>query len=135
MRVWIVVRGEYSDWNIEGVFSSKEKAEEYVDSNKYSYRSVYIEEDKGFEVDELKTTKPQYVRVIMTRSAGGYGTTEIREDDKYKDEFYSRWYDGTSRERYETTIELGDKTREQLAKIAQDRRTKCMYQLLERGEL
>ena len=129
-----MVSGEYSDWNIEGVFSSKEKAEEYVDSNKYSYRSVYIEEDKGFEVDELKTTKPQYVRVIMTRSAGGYETTEIREDDKYKDEFYSRWCkDGT--ERYETTIELGSKTAEQIAKIAQDRRTKCMYQLLERGEL
>lgn len=135
MRVWVVVRGEYSDWNIEGVFSSKEKAQRYVDNNKYSYQSVYIEEEDGFEVDSLKTTEPKYVRVIITRDYRSGDLYQFIATDEYKDEFYSRWYDGTSQERYETTIELGDKTEEQLAKIAQDRRTKCMYQLLERGEL
>ena len=44
MRLWIVFSGEYSDRGIVGVFSSKEKAEDYVANYKGdSYYVPYIE--------------------------------------------------------------------------------------------
>ena len=45
MRLWIVFNGEYSDRGIVGVFSSKEKAEDYIANYKGdSYYVPYIEQ-------------------------------------------------------------------------------------------
>lgn len=33
MKVYIVTRGEYSDYQIESVFLDKEKAEKYIDTH------------------------------------------------------------------------------------------------------
>lgn len=62
MKAYITSRGTYSDWTITGVFSSKEKAQEYIDS-----MSV-IEDDTNHTIDEYEVdsdAKPEYAVVII----------------------------------------------------------------------
>ena len=42
MKVYAVCSGEYSDWGIDAVFSTKKKAQDYIRANSYCY-------DKFFE--------------------------------------------------------------------------------------
>lgn len=47
MKVYLVSNGEYDDYTIEGVFSTREKAQKFIDSIKDvedTYYSPYIEE-------------------------------------------------------------------------------------------
>ena len=138
MKVWIVAKENYSDWRIAGVFSSKEKAQEYIDSHPFAEDIPYIVDDGvgdgEWEVDTLKAIPPKWVRVTLTRDKRGNENYKIREVSNFTDEYYNRFNDIGS-ETYSTTIEVNGKDAEQLIKIALDRRRECMYRLLERGEL
>ena len=85
MRLWIVFNGEYSDRGIVGVFSSKEKAEDYIANyNGDSYYVPYIEtvldldipvtEDAGWRVwieTQWRDGEERRERVVtQTASAG-----------------------------------------------------------------
>ncbi len=53
MRVWLVGYGDYENHSVIGVFSSKEKAEEFVDQYNKSVPSGFSksEIDGDFEID------------------------------------------------------------------------------------
>lgn len=64
-KVYIVTSGCYSDYGIEACFSTKEKAQEYINNSKktknYSYRDIGIEE---YELDG-KTEIVTVIKVFM----------------------------------------------------------------------
>ena len=45
-KIYIVTSGDYSDYRIDAVFSTKEKAEEYVQQHGTNYRVEYYDIDK-----------------------------------------------------------------------------------------
>ena len=53
IKIYIVTSGEYSDYTIEAVFSTKEKAEEYVQQHGTNYRV----EDYDIDKEVKKETK------------------------------------------------------------------------------
>ena len=60
MKVYIVTRGEYSDYHIVGVFSTQEKAEQFVEDTYkvYGYRDSWDQlEIEEYPLDELKVNK------------------------------------------------------------------------------
>lgn len=59
MKVWIVAGGEYEQWYLCGAFSSRERAEAFCAKRP---KDRYIENDDGWEIDELageQRTPPQ----------------------------------------------------------------------------
>jgi len=48
-KVWIVLEQDFGGWWVEGVFSTKEKAEKYVSSTYDEYERKYVIV-KGWEV-------------------------------------------------------------------------------------
>ena len=75
MKVYIVTRGEYSDYHIVGVYSTKEKAQEICDA--ISTSGTYWDEPQveEYEMDEL-TLAMGYVGVGYTpedNTARAYG--------------------------------------------------------------
>lgn len=57
-KVYIITSGEYSDYTIKAVFSTREKAEEYVDTHGSDYR---IEE---YSVDDEQVEKKEGVWLV-----------------------------------------------------------------------
>ena len=51
-KAYVVTSGSYSDYRIEAVFSTREKAEEYLQYNDDEYRVEEYELDKVFEKEE-----------------------------------------------------------------------------------
>lgn len=51
-KVFIVTAGEYSDYGISQVFSTREKAEQYIDTKDDDYRIEEFELDEPFEVEK-----------------------------------------------------------------------------------
>src|SRR5574344_2197215 len=74
MKVYITSSGHYSDWMITGVFSSMQKAQEYIDTMSVvdDYTNDTIDE---YEVDSA--VKPEYAAILI-----------YPEDDKFIIENY-----------------------------------------------
>ena len=62
MKVYIVTRGSYSDYHIEAVFLSKEKAEYYVKYNSGSYYDTPYIEEHDTEDENYDVSKQGYVK-------------------------------------------------------------------------
>src|SRR5574344_935725 len=62
MKVYITSSGHYSDWMITGVFSSMQKAQEYIDTMSVvdDYTNDTIDE---YEVDSA--AKPEYAAILI----------------------------------------------------------------------
>lgn len=58
-KVYIVTSGDYSDYAIEAVFSTREKAEEYVDAHGSDYR---VEE---YPVDDAEVKKNESIWLVF----------------------------------------------------------------------
>jgi len=100
MKVWLVAEGQYSDYSILGVFSTREKAQEYCEvmAGVASWRSPYIDDystdDGSMEVDALvgitevrKSGKKPY-RVFMRKN----GVAEVKQPWRGEQVAVSSWY-------------------------------------------
>src|SRR5574340_636286 len=80
MKVWVLTSGVYSDYKIEAIFSSEEKAYEYTARFPGSHISEYNDLEE-MEVDpfeqEIKNGY-SYFRVYMQENGDG----EIHKEDK-----------------------------------------------------
>ena len=65
MKVYIVTRGSYSDYHIEAVFLSKEKAEYYVKYNSGSYYDTPYIEEYDTEDENYDVSKEGYVKAFI----------------------------------------------------------------------
>lgn len=79
--VWVIERGEYSDYSVVGVFSSRENAErvaQRINASEYAYSLAEVAEwQLNPGVDALNSGLSRF-RVLMLRD----GTTEdVRRDD------------------------------------------------------
>jgi hypothetical protein len=89
MIIYLVSEGCYSDYHIEGAFSTKELAEQYikqnspVDGDKDHYgRDFSVEE---YELDEKKDEKTEFATVYTVKlalSSGVIGNEIERREDK-----------------------------------------------------
>jgi len=77
MKVYIVTSGSYSDYHIEAVFSTKEKAEEYIQNN----CDDDVNEIEEYEMDEKSERKTAtYLCSVNTKT--NKITVESRSEDK-----------------------------------------------------
>jgi len=97
MKVYIVTDGAYSSYTIRAVFSSKEKAQAFIDDNAYWLDDCYpgiIETytlDRTCEIDELMKNGHRFFEVRMKKN----GDTVLVEDitgEEYGEDKYSVRY-------------------------------------------
>ena len=79
-QVYIVTSGEYSDYTIEAVFSTRKKAEEYVDAHGSDYR---VEE---YPVDDAEVKKNESIWLVSVNWKTGEVISANPEDF---DEYYA----------------------------------------------
>ena len=95
MKVFIVTSGSYSDYQIEAVFSTKEKAEEYIQNACIDD----VNDIEEYEMDEQVERKNAVYRCsvnILTSEIKVLGRYDDGYNTKRKDEIYFRkyWTDG-----------------------------------------
>ena len=83
MKVYIVTSGEYSDYQIESVFSDKEKAEKYIDTHD---SDMEIEE---YDLDYYKEKDIDFYEVVISEYKGenSNGCFSKAGDNEIKDSF------------------------------------------------
>ena len=115
-KVYVVTTGEYSDYRIEGVFSSREKAEEYINHSTNPYLNGIdewvLDEKKPDKGEKIFAVTSAFDKIDFHVFGGGYYSIE------YKDlmQCNSGWYGGCDIRFYIYTD-----TRERAIKIASER--------------
>lgn len=133
MTVWVVARGEYSDWTIAGVFTSLEKAQAYIDNGRFMNDPPYLLDT--FETDSSVARLPNKVRVTLYKDSKGKDQVKISEPSSWDNEdVYTPYRYGNSGV-FATTIDTFDHDYDKAVKIARDRKAKYLYGMIERGEL
>ena len=103
VKVWIVTEGNYSDYHIVRVFSSKEKAEEFLPALR-PHHSPYCEDAwtlEEFEIDAPVKTFVQFVyrRILDLKSGnspdglGANGAYNEKPRDWSSGQWYRGWMD------------------------------------------
>lgn len=64
MKVWVLAQGEYDDYEVVGVFSSREKAIEYVQKNKDVLSIGSLRYREPFEVNVDDDNPPEYTKLV-----------------------------------------------------------------------
>lgn len=64
VSIFVVTTGEYSNYNIEGIFSTKELAKEYICSDKPRY--MHYE----YHIEEYEIGKPGCIKIIGINNDG-----------------------------------------------------------------
>ena len=92
-KVYIITEGEYSDYHIERVFSTKEKADEFVQCHGTDYRIEEYELDGEMAVREEKLW---YVRFCIddNKVTDCRPTSYVIMRDKCQ---FEKWYGGNSK--------------------------------------
>lgn len=115
-KVYVVTSGEYSDYRIEGIFSSHEKAEEYINhsmnSNLNGIDEWVLDEKKPDKGEKIFEVTSAFDKIGFHVSGREYWPIE------YKDlmQYYNGWYGGCNIRFYIYTD-----TRERAIKIASER--------------
>jgi hypothetical protein len=78
-KVYIITRGEYSDYHIKQVFSTRQKAVEFLDTVDDSYQ---LEE---YDLDEPIERKTQIYRICFKLDKKKVARVAIHNSDKFKD--------------------------------------------------
>lgn len=93
MKVWVLTSGEYSDYRIEGIFSSREAAERILLRARADKYATEFNDPEGYEVDALAdhTYGPSF-RMLMRLDTGeameGYTSSpELRHPGRCEVEF------------------------------------------------
>lgn len=76
MKVYIVTQGDYSEYHIERVFSTREKAQEYLDHIGYAWNAE-IEE---YDIDE-ETPRGVFLYKVTIQDDDGNAEVELIESD------------------------------------------------------
>lgn len=79
MKVYIVTQGDYSDYHIEQVFSTREKAQEYIDH--IGYDNFEIEE---YNVDE-EVPRGTFLYLVVMYDNDRPATASLLASDSVKD--------------------------------------------------
>lgn len=82
-KIYIVTSGEYSDYHIEAVFSTREKAEEYIQQHGTQYRI----EPHG--VDEVIVDKKNKIWEVSMR----FDNFELDYCEPFENEYYALYKD------------------------------------------
>lgn len=90
-KVYIITAGSYSDYRIETVFSTREKAEAYCSAVKYSYEYPEIEEwPLDSFVDKLDKGYKCY-KVVMRENGNAVKIEQSSPPYNIRDRFYTNW--------------------------------------------
>ena len=115
-KVYIVTSGEYSDYTIEAVFSTRKKAEEYVDAHGSDYR---VEE---YPVDDAEVKKNESIWLVSVNWETGNADSANPDSfsdyntDKIDTVQYDKSYGGS----YLTFVLMSD-SMERATKVASER--------------
>lgn len=88
-KVFIVTAGEYSDYGISQVFSTRKKAEQYIDTKDDNYRIEEFELDEPFEVEKkifavtLRIEDKKVVRISIRDYNNVEDCIEFNEGSSY----------------------------------------------------
>lgn len=82
-KIYIVVGGEYSDYHIEAVFSTREKAEEYIQQHGTYYRIEVL------GVDEVIVDKKNKIWEVSMR----FDNFELDYCEPFENEYYALYKD------------------------------------------
>jgi len=86
-KAWIVSSGEYSDYGVEAIFTTREKAQAYCDAAKEIVSDVAVEE---FELDPEPPVVAALTTVYMRKDGhvvNDYSRTQNAHDEGFR--FYS----------------------------------------------
>ena len=88
-KVWLVTSGEYSDYSVEGVFSTKENAEAFIKAFPKQYDSYHEPEEWPLDMGVDKIAKGlKSFRVFLDFNTGElYPNYSTRTEDAFEGEF------------------------------------------------
>lgn len=121
MIVYLVTSGCYSDYLVEGVFSTEEKALEYIEIGREDYSCNGEAHIEAYEVDEWKP-RDIFWRVRFDGKSGDL--IEARRIEPIEDGgYYRKWSKNrqTGQWIYETVFANRDPSRERAIKSAYER--------------
>lgn len=117
-KAYIVTSGEYSDYSIDGVFSTQEKAEAYIAHWPDGYRECRLE---IFTVDHM-VAKPGYLFYSLTMREDG-SLVEIKSKPIPDTEPHQGLYGIWTEKRYGLYVSRLAKSEKAVIKIANEIRT------------
>ena len=133
-KLYLLTSGQYSDYHVEGVFSSLEKVEEYKLQHKRLFINYEREVCKNESVEELLDNychyfnDPEEISVdeaILPSGLLPYRVTINTNGDNavaYISETYNYWYKGFGLCKNRLTFEVLAKDEAHAIKVANDRR-------------
>ena len=114
-KIYIVTSGEYSDYQINAVFSTGEKAKEYVDAHGSDY---HVEE---YPVDaEVKKNESIWLVSIDWKTGEALSANPVNYDSYYTDKVDNVQYKDTGFDKY-LDIFLESDSMERAKKVASER--------------
>jgi hypothetical protein len=129
MIVYIVTHGSYSDYGLEGVFSSREKAQEYIDhetkDNEYSEFNdiLEVEVDNVYNLKVRDNYKHYTINIDIDGNIwtdiGGYSWFDLTNKRLYN-HFYTIYRDNS------IFFNIVTKDKEHAIKIANDKRAELI---------
>lgn len=133
-KLYLLTSGQYSDYHVEGVFSSLEKVEEYKLQHKRLFINYEREVCKNESVEELLDNyyhyfnDPEEISVdeaILPSGLQPYNVTMDTNGDNTEvcySESYNYWYKGFGLHKNRLTFKVLAKDKAHAIKIANDRR-------------
>ena len=115
-KVYIVTSGEYSDYAIEAVFSTIEKAKEYVDAHGSDYR---VEE---YPVDDTPVEKKESIWLVSIdwKTGEALSANPVNYDSYYTDKVDTVQYQDSGFNKYLNFV-LESDSMERVKKVASER--------------
>lgn len=124
MKIYVITKGEYSDYHICAVTESKEKAEmlrEVFSRNEYEYDKAKIEEYDTENPDIEKILYPMW-EIVFNGNGSVKSIDEVTYGvDRYREEIYDQYYVKNG-----VFVALFAKDKESAIKIAAERRAKYL---------
>lgn len=115
-KVYIVTSGDYSDYHIDAVFSTIEKAKEYVDAHGSDYR---VEE---YPVDDTPVEKKESIWLVSIdwKTGEALSANPVNYDSYYTDKVDTVQYKDTGFNKYLNFV-LESNSMERVKKVASER--------------
>ena len=79
MKVWVVTYGCYSDFTIDSIFSTEEKAKEYIEKMRYFDNDINLEPEE-YDVDDPAVMKKNYAKIEYYPGSNNFKLSHIPEE-------------------------------------------------------